>query len=362
MKRRVLDLLVCPKCKGFLRLEVFEQTDSLLSLEIISGVLECKCGEWYPIIHGVPRMLKSELKSTLFGEYREFFNNYRTQLFSPLINSNTEYSDRSQVVKKKRTMDCFGYEWTEFSEYDYENFRKWLAGSPPDSFFPGKVGLEVGCGAGRHTSSTAGLGAEIFAVDLSRAVDSAYKKNAVLANAHIIQADIYALPFRENAFDFVYCLGVIQHLPDPPVGFTILSSYVCSGGSLFVNVYAKGRISYLILMSMRFFTTRMPNNWIKFLSFFMTLVDYVFIGLYKMSSRIGLIRPIIDSITCKRIKTYAELSFQTNFADWFDRLAAPLDIRYGKEDVFNWYNAVGYNDIVVAPLDNAFWNGAGKKS
>lgn len=361
MRERLLDLLVCPSCKGDLTLNVFEKGNDHSGQEIMSGLLMCKDGEWYPIINGVPRMLRGRLKNTLFERYKDFFNKFGS--FLPSITGKIVSSSVNNIHhdKKERTISSFGYEWTEFPEYENENFREWLAGLPPDSFFCGKVGLEVGCGAGRHTRTGAGLGAEMFAVDLSIAVDSAYKKNKDLSNVHIIQADLYALPFREGAFDFVYCLGVIQHLPDPPAGFSILTSYVRPGGTYFINVYAKGRVSWPVLKAMRFFITPLPNKITKALSLLLTMLDYTVIGPYKIMSKIDFIRPLIDSIVWERTKAYARLDFQANYADWFDRLAAPIDIRYGKEDVLKWYKDAGFKDILVTPLRNAFWNGVGRK-
>jgi len=361
LKKRVLDFLVCPACKGHLRLEVFEEYHNSGVSEVSSGLLTCKCGEWYPIINGVPRMLKAELKNTIINGYKEFFHKFRASLPPFISNITLTFNDKNSIDKKQRTIYSFGYEWTEFADYKNENFREWLAGSPPDSFFSGKVGLEAGCGAGRHTMTAVSLGAEMFAVDLSNAVDAAYRKNINSPNAHIIQADIYALPFQKSIFDFAYCLGVIQHLPDPPSGFLILSSYVRPNGAFFVNVYAKGRISWPVLKTMRFFTTHLPNKFTKTLSFAFTLLDYVVIGPYKIFSRIDFVKPVLDFIVWERTRAYAELDFQANYTDWFDRLAAPLDIRYGKEDVLNWYKNAGFSDIMVIPLRKAFWNGAGKR-
>jgi hypothetical protein len=106
----------------------------------------------------------------------------------------------------------------------------------------------------------------------------------------------------------------------------------------------------------------MPNRLTKSLSFVLTLLDYTVIGPYKIFSHMKPVRPVIEAIVWERTKAYARLDFQANYADWFDRLAAPLDIRYGKEDVLEWYRKAGFEDVIVTPLRNAFWNGAGRKA
>jgi len=59
MRRKLLDILACPICKGDLKLEVFEESEG----EIISGKLICtKCGTEYPIEDGIPNMLPPDLR------------------------------------------------------------------------------------------------------------------------------------------------------------------------------------------------------------------------------------------------------------------------------------------------------------
>lgn len=54
MRRSLLDILACPKCKSDLELEVFEEEGD----DIISGKLICrKCGVFYPIEEGIPNFL-----------------------------------------------------------------------------------------------------------------------------------------------------------------------------------------------------------------------------------------------------------------------------------------------------------------
>lgn len=59
MRRDLMEILVCPVCRGDLELEVFEENDR----EILTGKLTCRsCGEVYPIEEGIPNMLPPELR------------------------------------------------------------------------------------------------------------------------------------------------------------------------------------------------------------------------------------------------------------------------------------------------------------
>lgn len=54
MKRELMDILVCPVCKGELELSVKEENEK----EIVTGSLYCRtCDERYPITDTIPNLL-----------------------------------------------------------------------------------------------------------------------------------------------------------------------------------------------------------------------------------------------------------------------------------------------------------------
>jgi uncharacterized protein YbaR (Trm112 family) len=57
MKRTLLEVLACPKCKGELKLEVEEEGE-----EIMRGSLYCQnCHHAYPIVDGIPNLMPPEI-------------------------------------------------------------------------------------------------------------------------------------------------------------------------------------------------------------------------------------------------------------------------------------------------------------
>ena len=59
MKRDLMEILVCPICKGELALTVDEENEQ----EIVTGSLFCqKCDERYPITDTIPNLLPPELR------------------------------------------------------------------------------------------------------------------------------------------------------------------------------------------------------------------------------------------------------------------------------------------------------------
>jgi uncharacterized protein len=57
MKKELMDILVCPVCKGKLTLTVEKENEK----EIVSGSLYCgKCAVRYPIVDTIPNLLPAE--------------------------------------------------------------------------------------------------------------------------------------------------------------------------------------------------------------------------------------------------------------------------------------------------------------
>jgi uncharacterized protein YbaR (Trm112 family) len=164
LKKKLLDYLVCPSCAGSLSLVSEEQQQS----EIIKGKLTCEaCAAVFPITGGIPRFAKLE-----------------------------------EIDPDKRdTAANFGWQWQHFTQEDTryaEQFLGWIYPVTPE-FFRDKVVLEGGCGKGRHTQLAAQWGArDVIGVDLSAAVEIAYRATVELDNVHIVQADIFQLPFKRS--------------------------------------------------------------------------------------------------------------------------------------------------------------------
>ena len=79
-----------------------------------------------------------------------------------------------------------------------------------------KTVLDAGCGEG-FTLQALGSG-KTFGCDISGAALQWAKRNLTPLN----QADIHRLPYPDNAFDLVYSLEVLEHLPDSSLGLAEL--------------------------------------------------------------------------------------------------------------------------------------------
>jgi SAM-dependent methyltransferase len=345
MKERVLKWMACPVCEGELTLAV----NVAHGLEVIEGVLACSCYEIFPIIRGVPRMISGDLQKNLRTRYSEYFSRH------PDLSEIAEGRENDPVTKKKETViDRFGYEWTQFSDYDCDNLARFIA-PLPSGFFRGKIGLDIGCGAGRYASLISDQGAEVIAVDISQAVDAAYKNNAGREYVHVVQADVCHLPFRPASFHFIYSLGVLHHLPNQELGYRGLIRFLATGGSIFIWLYAYS-LRKVALESLRFVAQKLSNDNIRRMAYLCNLVDYgIFVNLYRrlahlpgFGNRVGRLAPL-------RVKEYARHGFHVSYADWFDRLSAPITNYYREDEMRQWLARSGLCNTRLLPEGNSWW-------
>lgn len=221
----------------------------------------------------------------------------------------------------------FGYQWNRHYRTQYDSY----SGAPISKkrFFeetrwppqmPGEIILEAGSGSGRFTEHAASTGAMIVSFDYSNAVDANYRNNGHLDNVLIVQASIYEMPFRENYFDKVFCIGVIQHTPDPESSFIRLTEVLRPKGNLVIDAYQKLVWWKQLLLTkywVRPLTRRLPSpmlykfceRWVNFwwgvtglawkltgrraLSWFLLIADYR--GVYPLKDEIQKEWAILDS-------------------------------------------------------------------
>ncbi len=202
MKERLLNLLCCPACRGELILARVDERDK----EIKKGSLKCAhCQQEYPVVNYIPRFVKTDKYVGNFSF--EWTVHNRTQLDS----ANGTRESRDTFIEK--------------TGFVLEQFKS-------------KVVLDIGCGMGRFLEIVQPQAAEVVGVDLSLAVDSAYNNLKQYENVHIVQGDIFALPFKENNFDYIYSIGVLHHTPDTKQAFLKLPGLLQKGGTIAIWVYS----------------------------------------------------------------------------------------------------------------------------
>jgi len=166
--------------------------------------MSSECGNSFPIIREIPRFVGAENYSDDFGAQWNMFP--RTQLDS--------YTRLD--ISESRLARCLRGNLTSLKD---------------------KKILEAGSGAGRFTEILLKYGADVHSFDYSSAVDANAKNNGNHENLVLVQADIRNIPFPNESYDYVICLGVLQHTPNPEESIKCLWEMVRPGGALVIDHY-----------------------------------------------------------------------------------------------------------------------------
>jgi SAM-dependent methyltransferase len=299
MKIAALDVIVCPACKSALALTARSNEGA----EILDGRLTCgTCAREYPIVKGVPRFVPRDAYAESFG-YQ--WNWFRTVQLDSL--NHTSGSDEA----------LFGATgWTD------EEYR-------------GRRLFDAGVGAGRFADRASAKGAEVFGVDLTMAVDAAFRNIGRRPNVHLFQADIFALPFREDAFDLAYSIGVLHHTPDPRAAFARVADTVRPGGKFAVYMYARYGSSHRASDLIRKLTTRLPLRVMWALSTAAIPLYYV----YRT--------PVIG----KALRLAAPISMEPEarwrWLDTFDWYTPKYQFKFLYPEIFRWFRDNGFHDVEI---------------
>lgn len=332
MKQRLLELLVCPHCGGPFELEVFAASvagDG--SQEVEQGVLRSGCGVWYPIVDAIPVVLPNAL--SIYPEFAAAFQGRLPEWKIP-----PEEIARFEE-EKRRTQESFGFEWTIYAAVRQERDLGYVleGGLAPD-FFSGKLVLDAGCGYGRHAIVVQGFGAEVVGVDLSVAVVNARRLTRDLPRVHIVQSDLFALPFRAGTFDLVYSWGVLHHTPDPRRAFAGLVDLVKDGGDISVKIYRRRPVPAAALESaIRKVTVKLPLKTLYRLAYGAVPLNWFY---WVLGRHVPGLRDAIQGVI------RVDPNWRISHIDTFDWYHPQYQFHFPMEEVESWFGEEGLADIV----------------
>ena len=325
MHRSLLRYVVCPFCESELRV-VGSSSDP-----VESGEQHCSTGHSFPIILGVPHLLRDRLDEVT-----------------------------------RRTAENFGDQWTRFDEhYDAhrQQFLDWIAPLGPEHF-EGKITVELGCGMGRHGALAGEFGAEAhLAVDVSDAVFVAQRLAAKNPRVHVIRADLFQLPLRGIA-DLAFSVGVLHHTADPHSAFQALLGCVKPGGAFAAWVYGRennGWIVHLVDPIRKVITSRLPSGALYRLSQLLSWA--VVIPVVKL-----LFRPLarIMPSLARRLPYGQYLSYVGQFPARqihgivHDHLSAPVAHYLRRAEVKRWLEEADAEKPVLRHHNGMSWLVAGR--
>lgn len=258
--------------------ELLEVKGANKKLRLIS-----KNGISYPIINGIPRILKN------FNNYTKAFGEQWMKWRQTQLDSYTK-----TTISRDRLYRCLGKDIL---------YRLNKTKNPINI-------LEVGCGAGRFTEILLQFpSVRLTSVDLSNAVE-ANNINFPQNNFHrIIQTDLMELPFEKMQYDIVICLGVIQHTPNPGKTIQKLYEQVKPGCDLIIDHYTfdTARLTKITSNILRPIIKRLPKN--KRIHTIKFLVN-IFFPIHKLIRNSPILQKLFSRISpiLTYFHTYPELS------------------------------------------------------
>lgn len=268
----------------------------------MEGTLSCTNGHIYPIRNAIPRLVKSDAYVESFSFEWHKFSKVQLDIFNDTTESENTFLQKT------------GFE---------KNALK------------GKLILDVGIGAGRFSDIVSRWGGEVVGIDLSYAVDVALENIGDRPNVHIIQADIFALPFKEEIFDYVFSIGVLHHTPDTKEAFKKLIPHLKSGGEIAIWVYARyWENIQVISKTLRKLTTKIPKRLVFYLS-------SISVPLYYIGPLKNLIFPVFQFSLHKAPRW--------RWLDTFDWYTPKYAWQHTYPEVFGWFKESGLKE--VTPLE-----------
>ena len=295
----LISCLSCPSCKH--------------RLNNSGSELTCpNCSKGFPVVGEIPRFVPKENYAESFGlQWNRFAN---TQIDSKVGTNRSEIRFREETLWDERDLN-------------------------------GKLVLDAGCGSGRFSEIALKLGASLIAVDYSTAVEAS-KQNLSAPDKLIVQGDLAALPILDQTFDFIYCIGVLQHTSEPARIVKELLRCLKVGGEITLTFYENSswHVLWYSKYVVRPLTKRLPKAILlkvieKTSPIWFPLTSFLFSLPGNLSRGFRFLIPVANYVEYK----YANPKIARDEAilDTFDMLSPSYDKPIKKSEIHSWVTDSG---------------------
>ena len=295
----LISCLSCPSCKH--------------RLDNSGSELTCpNCSKGFPVVGEIPRFVPKENYAESFGlQWNRFAN---TQIDSKVGTNRSEIRFREETLWDERDLN-------------------------------GKLVLDAGCGSGRFSEIALKLGASLIAVDYSSAVEAS-KQNLSAPDKLIVQGDLAALPILDQTFDFIYCIGVLQHTSEPARIVKELLRCLKVGGEITLTFYENSswHVLWYSKYLVRPLTKRLPKAILlkvieKTSPIWFPLTSFLFSLPGNLSRGFRFLIPVANYVEYK----YANPKIARDEAilDTFDMLSPSYDKPIKKSEIHSWVTDSG---------------------
>jgi SAM-dependent methyltransferase len=259
----------------------------------------------------------------------------------------------TRFVPAENYADSFGFQWQRYartqlddaaSDQSEKDFRRKTGLTPED--LKGKLVLDVGCGMGRFADVATRWGAKVVGIDLSAAAEVAARN---LADREFVafQADVFALPFAPESFDYIYSIGVLHHTPNCEQAVKALPQYLKPGGTLAVWLYSSYNKWYKFSDIYRKVTHRMPAKTLHGILRVMVPTVNAVDGTLRVVPGIG---PPLSGLVRYLFPVNRDPIRQWRVLDTFDWYSPQYQSKHTYEEVFRWFESCGMEDLHVVEV------------
>lgn len=275
-----------------------------------------------------------------------------------------------RFVSTEHYSQSFGVEWNRWPrlQFDDQNVGRPMAGhttrmwetitGASDADVRGGTIVEFGCGPGRFLDVVRRKGGKAIGIDLSLAVEAARANFKDDPNVLIVQGDILNPPFADQSFDGGYTIGVLHHTPRPEAGLRALTRVLKPGAWAACCVYPKGE----------FYDYASVRRWRKITQFFRPSLGYGPPLAYSMITAYALTEPLLAvRKVCRPLGEWIMQEWlpilpipdrRWRVLDLFDAITPEHASTHTAEEVAQWMQTAGLDDITQTPWCATSWKGA----
>jgi SAM-dependent methyltransferase len=269
----------------------------------------------------------------------------------------------------QKTVDSFGDEWQAFHGFAEKEIQKlgdeYFDIVTADMLNKNTSVLEVGCGSGRFLKYLSDKAGFLVGADPSHAIFAADELLGQQDNILLVKAAANDLPFENGAFDFVYSIGVLHHIPDTQKAMQACVDKVKKGGYFFTYLYYnldnRGFLFRSIFNAstlLRKGVSKLPGKPKRFICDLLAVGLYMpFVGFSRLLRAVGIKETVRRKIP---LFGYENKSFYIIRNDALDRFGTPLEQRFTKKQIQEMMERCGLKQIVFSN-HIPYWHAVGKK-
>jgi len=267
------------------------------------------------------------------------------------------------------TISSFSDEWSKFDSFTDKEIQQ-IGNEYFDVVQPGDlskdmIALDLGCGSGRWSRYLSDKVGFIEAIDPSDAVYSAAKLTKEKKNIRVTQAGVDSIPFADQSFDFIICLGVLHHLPNTSDALAKAVKKLKKDGQFLLYLYYNlenrnflFRFIFTISNLARNIISKSPTA----LKFFLceVIAVTVYLPFIFVAKILRAVFPEKDYYKKVPLSYYLGKNFKVIRNDALDRFGTPLEQRFSKDEIINMMKNAGLGEIRFS-TNEPYWHVIGKR-